>query len=421
MSLKGKLAKPHLQALRGFLEFVDSNPSASVGILALLTQPQHSPSQRSVESWDLHPVFTSDTRSACLKICGWGDAQDAANLDTVCTDNEAMGQFGRSAMLAVMNFNLQRAVVALRASSVPNDTLISLLETFPLRELEDKVRTLFVKLAELEEDEYVSSALLFLSGLTANQILLRKRLEVRDRLAIACRFYLDSALLAFLKAELEQCKASGDPHGVLLTGLTAESLPLIDKYLRGTKDRETGAVLGVYLLRNRVEAAHAWVDDYTSFLNLEGLFEQRCLFDIEKNRMLGAASGQSASSPNCATCGNSLGSSHLLEPSHRSTWNDPHTRSLFNHCTHCRKLLPKCALCMRPLNYTNPYLELSKAKSAQSPPKPQEQTYTEWVGWCQRCKHGGHVGHLTQWFDSNVECPVSGCSCRCNALDEETS
>ena len=421
MSLKGKLSKPHLQALRSFLDFVDSNPSAAVGMLSLLTQLQHGPSQRSVELWDVHPVFSSETRLACLRICGWGDAQEAGNLDSVCQENESIGQFSRSVMLAVMNCDLRRAVVALKASPVRNEALVSLLETFPLREVDDKVKGLFWKLSELETDEYISSAMMFLSGHGANQILLRKQLELRDRLAIACRFYQDSTLLSFMKSELEQCKASGDPHGVLLTGLTTESLPIIEKYLQRTKDMETGAVLGAYLLRNRVETAQMWVDEYTTFLNFEGLFEQRCLFDIEKNRMLGGI-GSQVGNTHCNTCGNLLENTHSASDiSHRSTWNEPHARSIQNHCPHCRRLFPKCAICLRPLSYINPSLELAKAKSSPAPLRPQEQSFAEWVGWCQKCRHGGHVGHLTQWFESNGECPVSGCSCRCSELDEGAS
>ena len=41
--------------------------------------------------------------------------------------------------------------------------------------------------------------------------------------------------------------------------------------------------------------------------------------------------------------------------------------------------------------------------------------------WCQTCRHGGHAGHLSDWFKVNVDCPVSGCSCVCAALDHTAS
>lgn len=420
MSLKDKLDNPLLQALRNYLDFVDSSPTAATGILSLLTQSQHTPSLCSSEIWDLQPVYTSDIRQACLRMCGWEDSE-RIHADA----NESQGLIQRSAMIATMNFNTDRAQLVLKGSSARHGALASLLETFPLRELDDRVRMLFSKLAESEPDEYISSLLLFLSGLSTPKILTRKQLQVRDRLAIACRFYPDSTLLTFLKAESEQCKTSGDPIGVLLTGLTAESVPIIDKYLQRTKDRETGAVLGVYLLKQNIsgESARIWVEDYTSFLNSEGLFEQRCLFDIEKNRMLGTTvSGLTCGqSLRCYMCGKSLGVPQMVsEIGHKIAWNELHTKPILSHCPHCKKLLPKCALCLRPISSLNPYLELSKAKSGQGAPRPQELGYGEWVGWCQKCRHGGHVGHLAQWFESNTECPVSGCSCRCSVLDEDS-
>lgn len=423
MCLKSGLEKPHLQALRSFLDFVDSTPTASTGLLSLLVQ--HSSPQRLTEVWDLHPVYTSDTRLACLNMCGWGDEQETASLDAIYQENETLGLFTRSAMIAMMYFNSYRAVLALKNSPVRYGALVSLLETFPLKELDERMKSLFAKLANSEEDEYISSLLLFLSGLSPAEILTRKRLEVRDRLAVACRFYPDSSLLPFLKAELEHCKALGDPHGVLLTGLTAESVPIIEKYLHRTKDRETGAILGVYLLKySSGDSARAWVEDYTSYLNSEGQFEQRCLFDIEKNRMLGTAvvGATSGQSLRCYMCGKSLGVPQMVsEIGHKIAWNELHTKSVLNHCPHCKKLLPKCALCQRPISSLNPYLELSKGKNGQGVPRPQELGYEDWVGWCQKCRHGGHVGHLAQWFETNTECPVSGCSCRCSSLEEETS
>lgn len=419
MGLKAKLEQS--QALKSYLDFVDSTASASTGIYALLVQAQHTPSQRSSEHWDLHPVYSSETRLACLRICGWTDLQESAALDSLCQENEVAGLYTRSAMLAIMHFNLSRAILALKSGPNHYEALVALLETFQLRDLDERIRTLFSKLSDSEADQYIGSALLFLSGTNAFQILQRRKLEVRDRLAIACRFIPDSQLVAFVKNELDQCKESGDPHGVLLTGLSVDSVPIIEKYLRSTHDRETAAVLGVYLLKYKVEQAQVWIDEFTTQLNIDGLFEKRCLFDIEKNRMLGTSVGHSTSgqSLRCYMCGKSLGIPQMLaEIGHKIAWNELHAKTVLNHCAHCKKLLPKCALCLRPLSSLNPYSELSKAK--QATPRPQDISYAEWVSWCQKCRHGGHVGHLMQWFEGNTECPVSGCSCRCSMLDEES-
>ena len=32
-------------------------------------------------------------------------------------------------------------------------------------------------------------------------------------------------------------------------------------------------------------------------------------------------------------------------------------------------------------------------------------------------RHGGHAGHIIQWFTEHVDCPVTGCTCKCAQLD----
>lgn len=43
--------------------------------------------------------------------------------------------------------------------------------------------------------------------------------------------------------------------------------------------------------------------------------------------------------------------------------------------------------------------------------------FKNWFTWCQSCHHGGHSQHIEEWFHSNIECPVTGCTCKCPTLD----
>ena len=43
--------------------------------------------------------------------------------------------------------------------------------------------------------------------------------------------------------------------------------------------------------------------------------------------------------------------------------------------------------------------------------------FSSWFTWCQTCRHGGHAGHMIDWFMEHVECPVTGCTCKCAQLD----
>ena len=33
------------------------------------------------------------------------------------------------------------------------------------------------------------------------------------------------------------------------------------------------------------------------------------------------------------------------------------------------------------------------------------------------CRHGGHAGCIIKWFMEHLDCPVTGCTCKCAQLD----
>jgi hypothetical protein len=40
---------------------------------------------------------------------------------------------------------------------------------------------------------------------------------------------------------------------------------------------------------------------------------------------------------------------------------------------------------------------------------------------CQRCRHGGHLLHMMQWFETQTQCAVHGCSCSCHSFDKSAA
>ncbi len=59
-------------------------------------------------------------------------------------------------------------------------------------------------------------------------------------------------------------------------------------------------------------------------------------------------------------------------------------------CPRCKSTVGQCSICN----------EIVKAVYA----------------WCRGCGHGGHAHHLTEWFQTNSECPT-GCGHNCSAHD----
>ena len=56
--------------------------------------------------------------------------------------------------------------------------------------------------------------------------------------------------------------------------------------------------------------------------------------------------------------------------------------------------------------------------STPDPGRDKLSVFSDWFTWCQTCRHGGHAGHVIDWFLEHVECPVTGCTCKCAQLDD---
>lgn len=71
-------------------------------------------------------------------------------------------------------------------------------------------------------------------------------LELRERIAFACRFLPDIQLIQFI----DRCSAialeSGNLDGLMLTGLGAQGIDLIQSYLDRTGDVQTAALLACF-------------------------------------------------------------------------------------------------------------------------------------------------------------------------------
>lgn len=130
-------------------------------------------------------------------------------------------------------------------------------------------------------------------------------------------------------------------------------------------------------------------------------------------------------------------------------------------CPHCKKSLPKCALCLVSLdaamatnsqqqtdrdrggnrltiNSSSPAqqgsssvrFDLSVSSSSSSGTSAAavasyvdsfsvhpSSDFHHWFAWCQHCRHGGHAQHLRDWFEQHDECPVHDCHCHCTSKD----
>ena len=82
----------------------------------------------------------------------------------------------------------------------------------------------------------------------------------------------------------------------------------------------------------------------------------------------------------------------------------------------CGKELPKCGVCLLPLEFQGARKE-SDQREKEPAPAGTQPTFTMWFSWCQKCTHGGHTKCYGPWFEKHNICPVPGCDCQCGALD----
>ncbi|RQM17957.1 hypothetical protein DD237_001342 [Peronospora effusa] len=301
-------------------------------------------------------------------------------------------------------------------------------------------------------------------------------LPLSDRLAFACRYLQADDLLAFVAQHEEESQQFGRLEGLIVTGINADGIKLLQTYVDMTGDIQTLALLAARLPSSYVakwSTLEKWIQIYTDLLNQWQLFHERARFDVGRSQLEDLLNGFASFLRDCDAgehqaellgpstlavppqlfvrcnfCNVSLSLASLLRlgGSHSSWLN--RAKPKLTCCPSCRKPLPQCALCLLPFGSLNPYFELAHRRSRQASdavntlvtsvaadhggvlkePKTGKNEYenlgqlssipfVEWFTWCQSCKHGGHAHHLADWFKTHTVCPVTDCSCQCQHLD----
>lgn len=306
-------------------------------------------------------------------------------------------------------------------------------------------------------------------------------LPLSDRIAFACRYLPGEDLRAFITLHEDDCEQFGRLDGLLITGMNATGLRLLQTYLDLTGDIQTLALLAARLPSahvSQVPSVGRWILLYQDILNQWQLFHERARFDVGRAQLEDVLVGianyardpdgndlkaelaapTSISIPpqlyvRCNFCNASLSLANLLRlgGSHSSWLN--RAKPKLTCCPSCRKPLPQCALCLLPFGSLNPYFELAHRRSKQTADAVNSAVanvsndagmmmiedpahvassgntehenlaqlssipFVEWFTWCQSCKHGGHAHHIAEWFETRRVCPVTDCGCRCQHLD----
>ena len=258
-------------------------------------------------------VFTSPSRRAALTSCGWAGKFDLSNVLAEC---EALGEFERSAALAVWHGELGAGVQALQRGAASLRSIKgSYAETLDLVALcvagfrggSDPSLVIWRQACSnlMERSElsglnrsmsrvaYMRGLLKFLmnTGSGYQQVLDDDNLSLCDRVGFACRFLPRESLQSFLSTCIEKCQQQGNIEGLTVSGIDRTGIEILQAYVDRYTDVQTAA-----LITSRVTlpvtweqekwVCVEWLDSYRSLLNTWQMWQSRAMFDVDRSELM---------------------------------------------------------------------------------------------------------------------------------------
>ncbi|KAG0415270.1 hypothetical protein HPB47_007546 [Ixodes persulcatus] len=388
----------------------------------------------------LGPTYHSRERERVLWLCGWKAKHDGLPGNIFHRRLEKEANYARKAAIHMFNLRLKEAVAVLRDAATTGKGssvgLVALALSGYSKETREAWREVWHSLRLSLSEPYLHALFAFLTAQddSYHQLLYDCDMAVEDRVAFACLHLPDSKLTQYIGDLTNSLVAEGNLDGVLLTGLGEEGVELVQRYLDRTGDVQTASLVALQSHPSVLSVsprAQLWVDHYRHLLDQWRLWQQRCQFDCQWVRQHASSVPPPQVVVSCNFCGLAATPYLPLGVQGRAPPR-PHlgaptlNKTKVSCCPSCRKPLPRCALCLT--NMGTPAGSLWKKGDGDWPPRDSEgrpdpaeeeklSGLSTWFTWCQSCRHGGHAVHLADWFGDHTECPVTGCSCKCGAMD----
>jgi len=273
-------------------------------------------------------VYDSVSRRAALSSCGWAGKFDLTNVMAEC---EALGEYERSAALAVWHEDMGAAVEALQRASEaiqlqarergnrsPLSVSPQYAETLSLISMciagyggkTESQRSVWTRACAslLQRDDmsltraknstrvaYLRAVLEFLMNAGTNESLLKvlenSALSLCDRVAFACRFLHKKELTTYLLRCVEICQQQGDLEGLAITGLSKPGIKILQSFVDHYTDVQTAALVVSRVIlpsdwASERKICFEWVESYRSLLNFWQMWQSRAMFDVDRADLL---------------------------------------------------------------------------------------------------------------------------------------
>ena len=376
------------------------------------------------------------------------------------------GHNTRAAALAIIHDQPKLAFLALRngAASSAHRELSLALAGFVKGNTDDTWNETVQEIAKELDDPYARAVLALVSHGDWHDVLAETSLPLRDRVGIALMYLDDQELTEYIGSTTAECIEQGDIDGIVLTGLTEQSIPLFETYIRKFGDLQT-TILALCHTSPRYFSSPLvdhWRESYRSFLNTCRLFLQRVQFDIQSTKLSTPPNRKPLLPPaprqvslRCNNCDQALDRNPdnipfppAPSPSSATAFATTHQGSIFGDsragtiCPKCGRHMPRCVICMLRLGTPDPSskgaLEAGRKKKGgvgsvlagagtgvgtgisageKSSTTMCSGVMHDFVTVCRSCWHMSHGSHAEEWFAEHEVCPVPECDCRCGEMD----
>ncbi|KAL7273814.1 hypothetical protein RUND412_003305 [Rhizina undulata] len=321
-----------------------------------------------------------EQRRMALSIAGWEFSAEG-DFEKEYARLEDAREYSKAAGWALFHGNLDHTIQALSKG----DQQLKLMSTvvagyrFSLNSTEsgsvDSWRKMCRERAKELEDPYLRSIFAFVAAGDWKDVLADSNLPVKALLGIALKWLPDDALTEYLEELTNLVVKEGDVRGIVATGVGEKMVELLQGYVNRTGDVQTAALVAGFVVPRYFEDERVeyWIESYRGLLNSWRLWHWRCRFDCERGRMSRNRLGERTVEPvqrqvyvRCANCDRSVSHTFIHPP---MNYKDPKKQSKIpvgaittkaTVCPHCKKSLPRCAVCL--LNLGTPY---SKPKDSE--------------------------------------------------------
>jgi hypothetical protein len=253
-----------------------------------------------------------------LTCCGWAARFDLAN---VLGEAEALGEYERSAALAVFHGDISAAVKALQRASEAtrlHTQDASIPSTYP--ETLDLIAMCIAGFGStagspseiwqtacsglLQRDDLAAknSRVAYLRALcqfllkvgtpeSLEQILGNEQLSLSDRVAFACRFLEQKDLKTFLSKCINLCHNTGNIEGIVVSGLSKDGIGILQSFVDRFSDIQTAALIVSRVVlppdwTSERRSCIEWVENYRGLLNTWQMWQSRATFDVDRAEVL---------------------------------------------------------------------------------------------------------------------------------------